>query len=93
MNSCKTDSNTRRVLLFVKTKAQHHESIPAGITDIEKIEKEMADLNKEKDRLTNQLHDSSLNYDEIQKLSNRFTQVTDNLQSKEFRWLELSEIE
>jgi len=61
--------------------------------EFEKIEKEMADLNKEKDRLTNQLHDSSLNYDEIQKLSNRFTQVTDNLQSKEFRWLELSEIE
>ena len=61
--------------------------------EFEKLEKEMADLNKEKDRLTNQLHDSSLNYDEIQKLSNRFTQVTDNLQSKEFRWLELSEIE
>lgn len=39
-NSCKTDSNTRKVLLFVKTKGYHHESITAGIAAIEKIGKE-----------------------------------------------------
>ena len=37
---CKTDSNTSRVLLFVKTKGYHHESITAGIAAIEKIGKE-----------------------------------------------------
>ena len=40
LNSCKTDSNKRKVLLFVKTKGYHHESIPAGIAAIEKIGKE-----------------------------------------------------
>ena len=39
-NGCKTDSGTRKVLLFVKTKGYHHESIPAGIAAIEKIGKE-----------------------------------------------------
>ncbi|MEP6583945.1 MAG: ThuA domain-containing protein [Ginsengibacter sp.] len=37
---CKSDSNARKVLLFVKTKGYHHESIPAGIAAIEKIGKE-----------------------------------------------------
>src|SRR5690242_5631130 len=35
--ACKSDSNSRKVLLFVKTKGYHHESIPAGIAAIEKI--------------------------------------------------------
>ncbi|MEP6596210.1 MAG: ThuA domain-containing protein, partial [Ginsengibacter sp.] len=37
---CKNDSNTRKVLLFVKTKGYHHQSIPAGITAIEKLGKQ-----------------------------------------------------
>ncbi len=37
---CKNDSDTRKVLLFTKTKGYHHESIPAGIAAIEKIGKE-----------------------------------------------------
>ena len=34
---CKSGSNTRKVLLFVKTKGFHHESIPAGVLAIQKI--------------------------------------------------------
>src|SRR3954467_9040178 len=36
-SACKNDSNSRNVLLFVKTKGYHHESIPAGIAAIKKI--------------------------------------------------------
>ncbi|HEX5149844.1 MAG TPA: ThuA domain-containing protein [Parafilimonas sp.] len=39
-NSCSSDSNSRKVLLFTKTKGYHHESIPAGIAAIEKLGKE-----------------------------------------------------
>ena len=59
--------------------------------ELETLEKEISDLNKEKDQITEKLHDASINYDTIQQLSKRFTVVSDVLQSKEFRWLELSE--
>jgi cytochrome c len=40
MNGCNSDSNTRKVLLFTKTKGFHHESISAGIAAIKKIGEE-----------------------------------------------------
>ncbi len=61
--------------------------------ELESLEKEISDLNKEKDQITEKLHDASINFDAIQQLSTRFTAVTDMLQIKEFRWLELSEME
>jgi ABC transport system ATP-binding/permease protein len=60
--------------------------------ELEKLEKEIRDLNKEKEQLTEKLHDPSINFDVIQQLSQRFTVVEDTLQVKEFRWLELSEL-
>jgi cytochrome c len=39
-NRCSSDSNARKVLLFTKARGYHHESIPAGITAIEKLGKE-----------------------------------------------------
>jgi ABC transport system ATP-binding/permease protein len=60
--------------------------------EFEMLEAEIKELNKEKDRITSRLNDSSVNFDEIQKLSDLFTRVSDVLQSKEFRWLELSEL-
>ena len=38
--ACKNDSNSRKVLVFVKTKGYHHESIPAGVAAIKKIGEE-----------------------------------------------------
>ncbi len=35
--ACTNDFNSRKVLLFVKTKGYHHESIPAGIAAIKKL--------------------------------------------------------
>jgi ABC transport system ATP-binding/permease protein len=60
--------------------------------EMEMLEKEISDLTKEKDQITEKLHDANVNYDTIQQLSQRFTIVTDSLQVKEFRWLELSEL-
>jgi ATP-binding cassette subfamily F protein uup len=60
--------------------------------ELEKLEKEIRDLNMEKTQITEKLHDASINYDLIQQLSQRFTIVEETLQVKEFRWLELSEL-
>jgi ATP-binding cassette subfamily F protein uup len=59
--------------------------------ELDKLEKEIRDLNLEKVRITEKLHDASINYDLIQQLSQRFTTLEDTLQIKEFRWLQLSE--
>jgi ABC transport system ATP-binding/permease protein len=60
--------------------------------ELEILEKEISDLTKEKDQITEKLHDVSINYDTIQQLSQRFTAVSETLESKEFRWLELNEM-
>jgi len=60
--------------------------------ELEKLEKEIRDLNKEKTQITEKLHDASINFDMIQQLSQRFNVVEETLQTKEFRWLELSEL-
>jgi ABC transport system ATP-binding/permease protein len=72
----------------MKPKLSYHEK-----RELELLEKEISELNKEKDQITEKLHDVSINFDAIQQLSRRFTVVTDTLQLKEFRWLELSEID
>jgi len=61
--------------------------------ELDLLEKEISDLNKEKDQITEKLHDASINFDMIQQLSKQFTIITETLESKEFRWLELSEKE
>jgi len=60
--------------------------------ELEKLEKEIRALNKEKEQITEKLHDGSINFDMIQQLSQRFNVVEEKLQTKEFRWLELSEL-
>jgi ATP-binding cassette subfamily F protein uup len=60
--------------------------------ELEILEKEISDLTKEKDQITEKLHDASINFDVIQQLSRRFTVVSETLQFKEYRWLELSEM-
>jgi ATP-binding cassette subfamily F protein uup len=60
--------------------------------EFEILEKEIGTLNKEKELLTEKLHDPSLNFDAIQQISQQFASVSAALESKEFRWLELSEL-
>ncbi|MEO5946382.1 MAG: ABC transporter ATP-binding protein, partial [Chitinophagaceae bacterium] len=61
--------------------------------EFEILEKEIEDLTKEKDTVTEKLNNGNTPFDELQKLSLRIGEITQLLDEKEFRWLELSEIQ
>lgn len=60
--------------------------------ELEQIEKEMPQLEAEKATIAEKMADPGINYDEIQKLSHRITEITNKLEEMEMRWLELSEM-
>ncbi|MBL7763542.1 MAG: ABC-F family ATP-binding cassette domain-containing protein [Chitinophagaceae bacterium] len=60
--------------------------------EFETLEKEIADLTREKETIHLKFNDGNLPFDELQQLSQRITEVTRQLDEKEMRWLELSEI-
>ena len=60
--------------------------------EFETLEKEIAELTKEKELADLRLNSSDTSFDELQKLSNRIGEVTRLLDEKELRWLELSEL-
>ena len=61
--------------------------------EFELLEKEISDLSKEKEVITEKLNSGSTPFDELQQLSVRIGEVTRLIDEKELRWLELSEIE
>ena len=61
--------------------------------EFELLEKEISDLSKEKETITEKLNSGNTPFDELQQLSVRIGEVTRLIDEKEFRWLELSEIE
>ena len=75
----KVDNKTKKKLSFKER------------SEFDQIEKEMEQLEIEKEELTNQLSDGSLSGDEIMKVGNRLAQVVSLIESKTDRWLELSE--
>jgi ATP-binding cassette subfamily F protein uup len=60
--------------------------------EFEVLEKEMKKLNEEKDAITQKLNNETLDYTTIEQLSSRFKTINDELDNKELRWLELSEL-
>ncbi|MES1215902.1 MAG: ABC-F family ATP-binding cassette domain-containing protein [Bacteroidota bacterium] len=60
--------------------------------EFEMLEKEMASLAKEKETITEKFNSGNLPFDEIQQLSQRISEITEQLDKKELRWLELSEV-
>ncbi len=60
--------------------------------ELETLEKEMKQLNIEKDLVTHKLSGGETDFEALQKLSNRITEINDLLDEKELRWLELSEL-
>ncbi len=60
--------------------------------EYEAIELEIAQLEKEKESILEQMNSGELSPDELQSISKRFEQLSQELENKEFRWLELSEI-
>ena len=60
--------------------------------EFELLEKELARLTKEKEQLTQKLSGGQVPYDELQQYSKKILEVTQELDEKELRWLELSEL-
>ncbi|MBS1593271.1 MAG: ABC-F family ATP-binding cassette domain-containing protein [Bacteroidetes bacterium] len=59
--------------------------------EFEALEKELPALTKERDELNDKIASGTLPYEELQKVLARIAEVTGQLESKEMRWLELSE--
>src|SRR5690606_32801098 len=59
--------------------------------EFEQLEKDLPALEKEKTEITEKMSTGALPYEELQKLTNRITEITALLEEKELRWLELSE--
>ncbi len=60
--------------------------------EFETLEKEIYDLTKEKGLLTEQLNSGTLPFEKLTEASLRINEISDLLDSKELRWLELSEL-
>lgn len=60
--------------------------------EFESLEKDIASLSKEKETITLKLNSGDTPYEELQQLATRIGQVTQQLDEKEMRWLELSEL-
>ena len=61
-------------------------------TELEKLSQELPNLEKEKAELNEKLISGQLQYAEMNKLIERFGEVSKQLEEKELRWLELSEL-
>jgi ATP-binding cassette subfamily F protein uup len=60
--------------------------------EFELLEKELENLTREKSAITEKLNSGALPFDELQPLSLRINTITQLLDEKELRWLELSEM-
>ena len=60
--------------------------------ELEQIEKDIKKLEKKKEELTEKFNDPSLTGDDISKLSVELGEVTNTIDEKEARWLELEEM-
>lgn len=61
--------------------------------EFELLDKEIADLTREKESITEKLNNGNTPFEELQQLSVRIGEVTALLDEKELRWLELSELQ
>ena len=59
--------------------------------EYEQLAKDIESLEKEKKELTSKL-EQQLDYQELEKIGNRISEITDLIDEKEMRWLELDEI-
>lgn len=60
--------------------------------EFEQLQKEIDELTKEKESISNQLNEGNLPYETLQQLSERIGEISTLLDEKEMRWLELSEL-
>ena len=61
--------------------------------EFEQLEKDLETLGQEKEALTAQISSGALPYDQLQAASERIGALTAEIDEKELRWLELSEMQ
>ena len=61
--------------------------------EFELLQKEIEQLNKEKETISQKLASNNTAFEELQQLSHRIGEITQLLDEKELRWLELSEVQ
>jgi ATP-binding cassette subfamily F protein uup len=59
--------------------------------ELEQLEKDIPALEAERARITSDMSSGTLAYEELQALTARLTEISEQLEEKEMRWLELSE--
>ena len=74
-----------------KVEARKHKLTYKEKTEFERLEKEIENLEKEKCEIEQALSSGAISVEEITKLSKRLPVVTELLDDKTMRWLELSE--
>ena len=84
----KTNNNQRATNNLQKRQLSYKEK-----REFETLEKEIAELSKEKKGINEKLNSSGTSFEELQKYSLRIGEVTRLLDEKELRWLEISELE
>ena len=60
--------------------------------EFDELTKALEKLNQEKENLSQQLSSGSLAYPELERISSRFKEIAQEIDIKEMRWLELSEL-
>jgi len=60
--------------------------------EFEQLEKEIENLNREKNQLEDLINSGTLKSDELITKSKRLSEIMESIDEKEFRWLELSEM-
>ena len=60
--------------------------------ELEQLEKDIESLETEKATISEELNSGTLDNNQLHEKSNRFGEITDLLEEKEMRWLELSEL-
>jgi len=61
--------------------------------ELKRLEKSITKLEQKKEEITAQFNDTSLSPDQIESLSVQLGEIQDELEEKEFRWMELAELE
>jgi len=87
-NTAKTEKPVREKQVSEKRKLSFKEK-----KELEDLEKEIGQLESEKKTLEEELNSGTLPSDELHKKSMRYSTISNLLEEKEMRWLELSEIE
>ncbi len=82
-----TTAATTSIAAVVKKKPSFKEK-----HEFETLEKEIAALESERNTLTEKMSSGSLSFEELNTITTGITRITQQLETKELRWLELSEL-